>query len=77
MCQDNRGEDRPKFLGLEDSRKRRQRFHDHQSRECCEFALFLATMCGCEPPSAGSGLYSEKTRIADTLLRMAVKCEAD
>ena len=44
---------------MEDSRKRRQRFHDHQSRECGEFALFLATMCGCQPPSACSGLVGK------------------
>ena len=35
---------------MEDSSKRRQRFHDHQSREYGEFALFLATMCDCQPP---------------------------
>ena len=44
---------------MEDSRKRRQCFHDHQSRECSEFALFLTTMCGCQPPSAGSGLVGK------------------
>ena len=46
---------------MEDSRKRRQRFHDHQSRECGEFALVLATMCGCQPPSACSGQVGKDT----------------
>ena len=62
---------------MEASRKRRQRFHDHQSRECSDFALFLTTMCGCQPPRALVVDWSEKTLIADTPLRMAVKCEAD
>ena len=55
MCQDDRGEDRV-ILGdpfdelMEDSRRGRQRFHDHQSRELGEFALFLATTCGRQSP---------------------------
>ena len=34
----------------EDSRRRRQRFHDQQSLECIEFAWFLEALFGWQSP---------------------------
>ena len=57
---------------MEDSRRRRQSFHDHHSRERGEFALFWRQHSAVNPPSDCCGLVGNYAH-RDTTLRMAVK----